>query len=412
MLLNRGRNSVAIPGPSIIPDRVLAAMQRPSPNIYDGKLIDIAESLYPDLKSIARTDGNVAIYIANGHGSWEAGISNVLSPGDRVIALNTGFFGSRWGFMARTMGIDVEVLDFGMDECFDPGVLRDRLGADTSPYVKAVFAVQTDTASSVRNDIPELRAVLDDVGHESLLMVDCIASLGCEPHEMDAWGVDVMNAACQKGLMTPAGMSFVYFNDRAKEARARVSGVSGYWDWVPRTEPEHFYQLFGGTAPTHHIFALREALDILVHEEGVANAWARHERLAGAVWAAIDRWADGSTIRPGVSDPSHRSHAVTTIRTTNDLSGSHNGDTDADRIRQWCESRSGVTLGIGLGFPDHLSGSAFRIGHMGHLNPPMILGTLGCVDSALKALGIPHGDGALEAASRVISEADATFGLE
>ena len=409
MLLNRGRNSVAIPGPSIIPDRVLAAMQRPSPNIYDGELIDIAQSLYPDLKSVARTSGNVAIYISNGHGSWEASISNVLSPGDRVIALNTGFFGSRWAFMARSKGIDVEVLDFGMNECADPGVFRDRIRADKPPFVKAVFVTQTDTASSVTNNIPELRNVMDEVGHDSLLMVDCIASLGCEPHEMDAWGVDVMNAACQKGLMTPAGLSFVYFGDRAREARARMPGVSGYWDWVPRTEPEHFYQLFGGTAPTHHIFALREALDILVHEEGVANAWARHERLAKAIWASVECWADGSRIRPGISNPSHRSHAVTTIRTANDQPGNHDAGNDADLIRQWCETHFGVTLGIGLGFPDHLSGSAFRVGHMGHLNPAMILGTLGCVDSALKALGIPHGDGALEAASRVVSETDAPF---
>ncbi len=409
MLLNRGRNSVAIPGPSIIPDRVLAAMQRPSPNIYDGELIDIAQSLYPDLKTVARTDGNVAIYISNGHGSWEASISNVLSPGDRALVLNTGFFGSRWAFMARAMGIDVEVLDFGMDECADPDAFRDRIRADKHPYIKAVFVTQTDTASSVTNNIPEIRNVMDEVGHDSLLMVDCIASLGCEPHEMDAWGVDVMNAACQKGLMTPAGLSFVYFGDRAREARARMPRVSCYWDWVPRTEPEHFYQLFGGTAPTHHIFALREALDILVHEEGVTNAWARHEQLAKAIWAAIDCWGDESRICPGISNPTHRSRAVTTIRTTNDRSGNQDAGTDADRIREWCETHFGVTLGIGLGFPDHMSGSAFRIGHMGHLNPAMILGTLGCVDSALKALGIPHGDGALEVASRVISEADGPF---
>ncbi len=412
MLLNRGRNTVAIPGPSIIPDRVLAAMQRPSPNIYGGELIEIGESLYPDLKTVARTTGSVAVYIANGHGSWEAGISNVLSPGDRVLAINTGFFGSRWAFMARTLGIDVEVLDFGMDGIADLDMFRDRIKADKAPFFKAVFVTQTDTASSVRNDIPALRGVLDEVGHDALFMVDCIASLGCEPHEMDKWGVDVMNAASQKGLMTPPGLSFVYFSDRARDARAKKSAVSGYWDWVPRTEPEFFYQRFGGTAPTHHIFALREALDMLVHEEGVGKAWARHERLAEAVWAAVDRWSVGSNIRLGIADPSHRSLAVTTIRTSSDSPNQEGGKSDADRIRNWCETEFGLTLGIGLGFPAELSGSAFRIGHLGHLNPPMILGTLGCIDAAMKGLGIPHGDGALEAAAAVVSKADLGLDVE
>jgi len=153
---------VAIPGPSIIPDRVIAAMQQPSPNIYEGELLDIANSLYPDLKAVARTEGKVAIYIANGHGGWVAAIANTLAPGDRALALNTGFFGARWCDIATTMGIDVEVVDFPMGQAFDPDAVRCRLRSDRKPPFKAVFATQTDTASSVRNDIVALRSAIDE----------------------------------------------------------------------------------------------------------------------------------------------------------------------------------------------------------------------------------------------------------
>ncbi len=403
MSLKFGRPNVAIPGPSILPDRVLAAMQRPSPNIYEGELVDIANSLYPDLKSVARTAGEVAVYIANGHGAWEAAIANTLSPGDRIIALNCGFFGRRWGATASRMGIEAETIDAGMTRSTDPDLLRRRLRDDRRNEIKAVLATQTDTASSARNDICALRQAINDEGHDALLMVDSIASLGCEPLEMDAWGIDVMVAGSQKGLMTPPGLAFVFFGERARLARDSVRQVSYYWDWVPRTEPEYFYNLFGGTAPTHHVFALREALDMLVHEEGIKAAWMRHDRLAQAVWAAVERWSVDGPLRLNIPDPNMRSRAVTTIRTN----GRDSITNDAgDRIRAWCEKQAGVTLGIGLGFPPESAGSAFRIGHMGHLNIPMIMGTLGSIDAALKALAIPHGRGALDAAAEVVSSDD------
>ena len=403
MSLKFGRRSVSIPGPSIIPDRVLSAMQRPSPNIYEGAFLDVADSIYPDLKAVARTKQDVAIYIANGHGAWEASVANTLRPGDRIIVLNAGFFGARWGDVAAAMGVEVETLDYSPNQVPNLEELRKRLRRDRRPEVKAVFVTLTDTASSIRTDIHAVRKTLDEEGHEALLFVDCIASLGCEPFEMDAWGVDVAVAASQKGLMSPAGLSFVYFGERAKEVRSRLDRVSMYWDWAPRVDPQVFYQLFGGTAPTHHIYALREALDMLVHEEGVTEAWDRHKRLANCVWAAVDCWNKCSAIRLNVHANETRSLAVTTIRTDGSDDESDNKRT-GDRIREWCENEAGVTLGIGLGFPPDLASNVFRIGHMGHLNVPMILGTLGTVDAALKALKLPHGEGAIDAAAAAISD--------
>ena len=338
MSLNFGRSLMAIPGPSVIPERVLNAMHRPSPNIYEGELVDLTATLYPDLRKVAAMSGDVAIYIANGHGAWEASLKNTLAAGDRILVLTTGRFAANWGLMAESLDIDVQVLDFGMQGDADPDQLEAALRADVDGKIRAVLTVQTDTASSVLNNVPALRKAMDAAGHDALYMVDCIACLGCDRFAMDEWGVDVMVAACQKGLMTPAGLSFVYFNDKASRARKKVN-PGFYWDWLPRTRPELFYQQFGGTAPTHHLYGLREALDILVHEEGVEAAWARHDTIAHAYWAAVDAWGADGALHHNIADPDKRSRSVSTITTAIG---------DADRIRQWTEQQAGVTLGIGL----------------------------------------------------------------
>jgi len=398
MSLSNGREYLAIPGPSVMPDRVLRAMHRASPNIYEGALPEMVAGMIPDLKAVARTTHNVAIYIANGHATWEAALSNVVAEGDKVLVMANGRFGHGWAEMARGLGCEVEVLDFGRSGPVDPEALATPLQADSEQRIKAVLVCQTDTASTATNDIAAIRQVIDRVGHPALFAVDCIASLGCDRFEMDAWGVDVMISASQKGLMTPPGLGFVFFNDRAAQVRQRMPRVSRYWDWVPRSAPELFYQYWSGTAPTHHLYGLREALDMIA-EEGLEKIWVRHETLARAVWAATDVWGQEGPLRLNVSEPSHRSHAVTSLAI-----GAPNGT----RLRHWTEKNTGVTLGIGLGMEteeDPHSTGFFRIGHMGHVNAHMVLGVLGSIDAGLKALRIPHGRGALEAASEVISAA-------
>ena len=397
MSLNFGPTLLAIPGPSVIPDRVLSAMHRPSPNIYEGELVDLAAGLTPDLQAVARTKGKMALYIANGHGAWEAALRNTLTPGDKILVLATGRFAAGWGDMAKTLGIEVEVLDFGMQGVADPDRVEQRLREDSQGKIKAVLTVQADTASAALNDIPALRKAIDAANHPAMFFVDCIASLACDRFEMDEWGVDLMVAACQKGLTTPAGVCFVFFQDNDKINAAYKSANPGwYYDWSPRVDPDIFYQRFGGTAPTHHLYGLREALTMLVHEEGMENAWARHETIANAYWAALDAWENGDGLHHNMADKSNRTRAVSTVTTAPE---------DAMRIRQWCEHEAGVTLGIGLGFGE--PGSAewnrrFRIGHMGHQNIAMVGSVLTAIDCALKALKIPHGDGAIEAANRVL----------
>ncbi|SIT84127.1 alanine-glyoxylate transaminase / serine-glyoxylate transaminase / serine-pyruvate transaminase [Yoonia rosea] len=389
MSLSQGRAYLAIPGPSVIPDQVLRAMHRASPNIYEGELHELTASLVPDLKEIAMTDSDVAIYIGNGHAAWEAALANTISAGDTVLVLATGRFCIGWGEMAAGLGAKVETIDYGAQSPIGLAQVEEVLAKDKEGRIKAVLAVHVDTSTSVKNDIASLRDVMDRVGHPALLMADCIASLGCDRFEMDAWGVDVMVAGCQKGLMTPAGISFVWFN--AKADAARGDRVTTYWDWRPRTNPEFYFQYFDGTAPTHHLYGLRTALD-MIKAEGLDNVFARHEKLAQVIWTAFDHWATEGPMHLNIADPAHRSHAVTSVSI---------GAPHGDALRHWCEHKCGLTLGIGLGRSP--ADAYFRVGHMGHVNAHMIMGALGTIEAGLNALNIPHGQGALSAAAQAIA---------
>jgi len=387
-----GRQYHAIPGPSVMPDRVLRAMHRAAPNIYGDELTDIVASLFPDLQRLAGTTQHVAIYIGNGHAAWEAANANVFSRGDKALVVATGHFGHGWANSARGMGVDVQMLDFGNRAPIDTEKLVEALRADTGHSLRAVLVTHVDTATTIRADIAAVRAAMDAAGHPALLMVDCIASLGCDHFLMDDWGVDVMIAASQKGLMTPPGLSFVWFSNKARDVGRRADLRTPYWDWEPRVFGDMFYQFFCGTAPTHHIYGLREALD-MIFEEGLPAIWARHAALAGAVWAAVDAWGKGGPMELNVTDPTHRSHAVTATRI---------GAPYGTQLRNWCEDEGGLTLGIGLGMaaPDDPAWHGFfRIAHMGHVNAHMTLGALATMDAGLKAVGIPHGAGAIEAAT-------------
>lgn len=397
MSLSQGRPYLAIPGPSTIPDRVLGAMHRAAPNIYEGDLVEMTARIFPDLRRVAFSSGHVAIYIANGHGAWEAANANMFSRGDRALVLATGRFGLGWAEHARAMGVDVDLIDFGRSSALDPARLEAALRADREHRLKAVLVTHVDTASSVRNDIAAVRAAMDAASHPALLAVDCIAALGCDEFRMDDWGVDVMVSASQKGLMVPPGLGFVWFSDKALEVGLRADLVTPYWNWRPRALAEQFYQHFAGTAPTHHLFGLAESLT-MIFEEGLPHVWARHATLARAVWAAFDAWGgDGADIALNVADPGQRAHAVTAARI---------GGGGAARLRKWCETEAGVTLGIGLGMalPDEPAYADYlRVAHMGHVNAHMTLGVLAVMEAGMQALGIAHGRGGVSAAAAVIA---------
>ncbi|WP_299350715.1 aminotransferase class V-fold PLP-dependent enzyme [uncultured Shimia sp.] len=397
MSLSQGRSYLAIPGPSVMPEAVLRAMHRGAPNIYEGELIEMTAGIMTDLKRVAGTSHVATIYIGNGHAAWEAALSNVVGSGDTVLVPATGAFGIGWGEMAAGLGAEVQTLDFGRQSPMDLDQIEAALRADTAHRIKAVLGVHVDTSTSAKSDIAGLRAAMDAAGHPALLMADCIASLGCDRFEMDAWGVDVMVAASQKGLMVPPGLALVFFNDRARAVRAGMHRVSRYWDWQPRTDPALYYQHFCGTAPTHHLYGLRAALD-MIFDEGLEHVWARHETLARAIWAAVDAWGQGGPITLNMANPTHRSHAVTSLSI---------GAPHGTKLRRWTQDEAGLTLGIGLGMSsddDPKADGFFRFGHMGHVNAHMVLGMLSTVQAGMVACDIPFGPGALDAAAAVIAQ--------
>jgi alanine-glyoxylate transaminase/serine-glyoxylate transaminase/serine-pyruvate transaminase len=390
MAVRAGREFLAIPGPTTMPDDVLRAMHRPALDIYSDTMVQLTDGLLRDLRRLFATEGQAYIYIANGHGAWEAVLSNVLSRGDKILVLESGRFAINWGNAAAAMGVEVEFLKGDWRRAVRPAEVEARLRQDTTHAIKAILTVQVDTASGAYNDIEAIGRAIKASGHPALFIVDAVASLGCMPFEMDAWGIDVAMSASQKGLMAPPGIGIVAANDRARAVHKNAGLRTPYWDWTERDGPEH-YRKYAGTAPVHLLYALRQALDMLA-DEGLDNVFLRHRLLAEAVRRAVAAWSEGQVLGFNITEPAERSDTVTTV-----VMNGH----DPAALQSYCKEKCGVVLGTGIG---DLSGQAFRVAHMGHVNAPMILGTLGVIEVGLKALRIPHGDGGIEAAVKWLGE--------
>lgn len=386
MNLGGGRQFLAIPGPTTVPDQVLQAMHRPAVDIYGGELPGVTDRCLEILPGLFRTQGRAYMYVGNGHAVWEAALSNTLSRGDRVLVLASGRFAPRWGETASSLGLQVEVLDAGWRAAVDLTRFEERLDAD----IKAVLVVHIDTATGVINDLPAIRAVMDRKGSGALFMVDAVASLGTAEFAMDAWGIDVAVAASQKGLMLPPGMGFVAAGPGARAAHGSADLRTRYWDWTFRDGSVH-YQKYCGTPPVHLLFGLEKALGMIL-EEGLDHVVARHRALADAVHSAVDEWTKGGALAFNIEDPAHRAPSVTTIL----VGGGH----DPEEIRRVCREQADLVLGSG--FPE-MARPAFRIAHMGHVNAPMILGTLAVTEAALRALGIPCGDSGVARATETVA---------
>lgn len=396
MSITTGRSYLAIPGPTVVPDRVLRAMHTASPNIYAGAIVEMADSLREDMKRLVRTQHNVAFYIANGHGAWEASASNLFSRGDKVLLLLTGQFGVMWADAMRRHGLDVEIIDFGKATSARPEQVKDALDRDRSRKIRAVCVTHVETSTSVRTDISAIGKAMAQCDHPALLVVDAVASVGSDELRMDDWGIDVVLGASQKGIMLPPGLAFVWFSAKARAASQSADLRTPYWNWIPRADGE-FYLRFGGTPPTQHLFGLRQSLDMILEEEGLEATWARHARLAEAVWRAFEMWGAGADISLNVRGANDRAWGVTTGKI---------GAGAATPLRRWMEDNTGVTLGFGLGMasPDQPEFNDYlRVGHMGHVNAHMTLGVLSAMEAGMIALDIPHGKGAVESAAGVLA---------
>jgi alanine-glyoxylate transaminase / serine-glyoxylate transaminase / serine-pyruvate transaminase len=391
MSLRNGKEFLMIPGPTNVPEEVLRAMHRPAVDIYEGPLLETTDYCMAGLKRLFQTKGKTYIYAANGHGAWDAAICNTLNRGDKILVLESGRFALGWGEAATTAGLNVEILPGDQDKGVDPVKLEERLRQDSTHEIAAILVVQVDTASGVWNDIAALRRAIDAAGHPALYMVDTIASLGCMPFEMDAWGVDVALTGSQKGLMCPPGLSFVAAGPKADKAHMTADLRTNYTDWTFRQGTEH-YQKYCGTPPEHLLFGFRKSLELLFGE-GLEQVWQRHALLGEATRRAVDTWSSEGAVQFNISEPSARSNSVTVVRFE---------EGDAAALREFTKRTCGVTVGGTIG---ELSGKGIRIAHMGHVNAVMLLGTLSAVELGFKKLRIPHGAGGVQAAIDYLSEA-------
>jgi alanine-glyoxylate transaminase/serine-glyoxylate transaminase/serine-pyruvate transaminase len=362
-------------------------MHQPAWEYSGPDFVEFARECLLAMRPVFGTAHEVFIYAGNGHAAWEAALVNTLSPGDRVLVPETGNFSKNWSLMAESLGLEVEYLESDWRRAIDPQQIEDRLRSDEKGEIKAVLAVHIDTATGVTSDIEALARAIEARGHSAMLMVDVIASLACVPFPMDEWRVDVAVGASQKGLMGPPGLGFTAAGPKAVEASKRASSARSYFNWETRSvsNPEN-YRWFCGTAPEHLLFALREAINML-DEEGMAQVFARHRRLADAVRAAVEVWSAAGAMEFNASIPAERADSITTIRVTDRVQPAVLQTTLRDRFN--------VSIGGGLG---QLQGKAFRIGHMGDVNDAMILGTLASVESAFRMLDIPATEGGISAA--------------
>ncbi len=393
MAVSRGYHFFINPGPTNIPDRVLRAMDRGAIDFNGAQFRAIAEECVAGLKRVFKTDQTVLSYAASGHGAWEAALVNLFSPGDKVLVVESGYFSLNWGMRGEAFGLEVETLANDWRTAADPARLESRLREDREHAIKAVLVVHNETSTGVVNDIDQLRRAIDSARHPALFLVDTISSLASMDFRMDEWGVDVTVAGSQKGLMLPTGMAFTGVSARAIAAAAEAKLPRVYWDWrrlLGTSAQAHW----NGTVPVHFFFGLQEALRML-EEEGLDNVFARHHRLAEAARRAVRAWRQNDGPEIFASDPRAQSNSITAVQLPDGC--------DADKTRQLCLDKFNVSLGGGL---DRLRGRVLRIGHLGDLNEPMILGAIAAVEMALELTGVPHGRGGVQAAMDYLVSAE------
>ena len=382
-----GRDFIHLPGPTNIPDRILEAYRRP---IIDFRAPEFQEHLdrmfhrLPDVFGMEK----VVSYISNGHGAWEGTLRNIARPGQRMLLADTGMFSGRWGDMVEGLGFKLSVTPADIRRGVDVAAVRDALAADTDHEIVAVLVAHTETSTGIRTDLGQLRDALDAVDHPALLVIDAIASLGTETIDVEAHGVDVIIAASQKGLMLPPGLSFCGISERAYERSLEYHEASSYWAWPSRLDESAPYRRFGGTPPEQAVFATNVALDLIEEEGGIDAVIARHARLADAVRAAVEVWGQNGAMEFNVLDPAARANAVTAVRLAEGI--------DGDELCTVARERFGVAIGGGM--LDMAEGRGIRIGHLGDLDEPMILGALAGAEVAMRHVGIDVGSGALDAA--------------
>ena len=377
----RGRQILHTPGPTIMPDRLLRAMDRQAMEHRGGEFGAMAREMFAGLARIFKTKSPVLVQPSSGSGAWEGALTNVCQPGDKIAMAETGVFSEFWHAMAKAHGLDVAYVENDWREPIDANKIEALLRADKSHAIKAVCMVHNETSTGMTHPLVAVRQAIDAAAHPAIFMVDAISSLASMEFEMDAWGIDVAICGAQKGFMLPPGLGLIGVSPKALEAGRNNPGHRFYMDWR-KLIPDDKNPNYVTTPAINMMFGLMESVRML-EEEGLDNVFARHARLAGLVRACVNGWSGNGT-GPSIfgRQPETHSNSVTAIW----MPEGH----DANELRRHCLDEYNLVLGAGIG---RMSGKAFRIGHLGDLNEPMILGALAAAEAGLEACNVPHGPG-------------------
>jgi len=390
MTLHTGRHFLQIPGPTNVPDRVLRAMDMPTVDHRGPEFAELGHAVLAGIKRIFRTKQPVIIYPASGTGAWEAAIVNTLSPGDRVLMAETGQFAVLWRGIAEKFKLEVDVMPTDWRRGASVEEIEARLAADRAHRIKAVCVVHNETSTGCVTHPLEVRKALNRTNHPALLMVDTISGLAALEYEHDGWGIDISVAGSQKGMMLPPGLSFNALSERALAVSRENRSLRSYWDWHDMIEINK-QGTFPYTPATNLLYALKEAIAML-EEEGLDHVFARHQRHGAATRAAAKAWG----LDLVCLDPHCYSPALTAVM----VPDGH----DADAFRKVVLENFDMSLGTGLG---KIKGQAFRIGHLGHFNDLMLMGTLAGVEMGLDLARVPHRAGGVDAAMEVLKRREA-----
>src|SRR5258705_3261194 len=381
MAQHQGRHFLQIPGPSPVTDRVLRAMDMPVIDHRSAAFAELSKAVFDGCQKIFKTYGPVIIFPSSGTGAWEAAIVNTLSPGDKVLMVETGHFAALWRQMAARWGIEVDFMPGDWRHGADPADIEARLAQDSTHAIKAVMVVHNETSTGVTSRVGDIRAAMDKVGHPALLLVDTISSLGSIDYRHEEWKVDVTVSCSQKGFILPPGLGFNAISEQAP-AGAKINKMPrSYWDWEEMLKP-NAAGFFPYTPATNLLYGLREAIAMLL-EEGLDAVFARHQRLAAAARAAVQHWG----LEVLCLEPSEYSPVLTAVL----MPPGH----DADQFRKVVLGKYNMLLGAGL---SKVAGKVFRIGHLGECNELSLMGALSGVEMGLAASAVLHRSGGIEAA--------------
>lgn len=387
MTFRSGRHFLQIPGPTNVPDRILRAMDNPTIDHRGPEFAALGREVLAGVKRVFQTEGEVVIYPGSGTGAWEAALVNALSPGDRVLMYETGHFATLWSQLAARLGLQVELIPGDWRHGVDASAIEARLVEDKAQDIKAVCVVHNETSTGVTSDIASVRRAIDAARHPALLMVDTISSLASIDYRQDEWGVDVTVGGSQKGLMLPPGLGFNAIGPKALKASEESTMPKSYWSWGEMMGP-NASGFFPYTPATNLLYGLREALRMLLDEEGLDNVFARHRRLAEATRRAVRAW----DLEILCANEEEHSASLTAVM----MPEGHS----ADGLRKAVLERFDMSLGSGLG---KVADRIFRIGHLGDFNELMLMGTLAGVEMGLEVAGTPHTKGGVAAAMEFLA---------